>query len=199
MGRFQVKYLIFSDIHGSASACEKILQHFNNLKADYLVLLGDVLYHGPRNPLPQGHDPKKVAELLNAYADKIICCRGNCDAEVEEMVLKFPVLQSYSFIIDQGIRIFCTHGHIYAPCRADGNIAVAGSKIPSLSGLGAIFYGHTHVQVLEKNKSGLVVCNPGSISLPKENSPAGFATYENGLVALYNLDGELLKELNVCQ
>ena len=193
-----MKYLIFSDVHGSASACEKVLQHFEQLHADYLVLLGDVLYHGPRNPFPDGHEPKKVAELLNAYADKIICCRGNCDAEVEEMVLKFPVLGSYSFIVDNGIRLFCTHGHVYSPERSDGNIAVSGSKIPQVAGIDVVFYGHTHVQVLEKNKSGIIVCNPGSVSLPKENSPAGFAVYEANKVSLYNLKGELLKEMNVC-
>lgn len=189
-----MKYLVFSDIHGSASACQKILEHFINFHADYMILLGDVLYHGPRNPLPEGHNPKKVAELLNEYSDKIICCRGNCDAEVEEMVLNFPVLSSYSLVVDQGIKLFCSHGHIYAPERSDGKIAVDGSKKPSISGLGVFFYGHTHVQVLEKNKSGLIICNPGSISLPKGGTPAGFAIYEDRKVTLYSLDGNIIKE-----
>jgi len=192
-----MKYLVFSDIHGSASACQKILNHFTQMKADYMILLGDLLYHGPRNPLPEGDEPKKTAELLNAFADKIICCRGNCDAEVEEMVLNFPVLSSYSLIVDNGVKLFCTHGHVYSPEREDGSVAVAGSRIPQLSGSSVIFYGHTHIQVLEKNRKGITVCNPGSVSLPKGESPAGFAIYEDGKISLYNIEGQVLKELKI--
>ena len=193
-----MKYLIFSDVHGSAAACEKILEHFKKLNADYMILLGDILYHGPRNPLPEGHNPQKLAELLNGYADRLICCRGNCDAEVDQMVLNFPVLADYSFVVDEGVKIFCSHGHIYAPLRADGNIAVEGSKIPAIAKTGIVFYGHTHVQVLEKNKDGIIVCNPGSVSLPKGETPAGFAIYENACVTLYDIEGKPLKQLH-CQ
>ena len=135
-----MKYLIFSDVHGSAAACEKILEHFKRLNVDYMILLGDILYHGPRNPLPEGHNPKKVAELLNSYADQLICCRGNCDAEVDQMVLNFPVLADFAFVVDEGIKIFCSHGHIYSPLRADGNIAVESSKIPAIAKSGIDLY-----------------------------------------------------------
>ncbi len=185
-----MKYLICSDIHGSAEACEKILSFYTDMQCDYLVLLGDILYHGPRNPLPQGHDPKKTASLLNAHAGTIIACRGNCDAEVDQMMLEFPVLADYTFITDQGVRLFCTHGHVYSPVRADGGLAVPGSKEPCVAGCDAVFYGHTHIQVLEKNKAGILVCNPGSVSLPKAESPAGFSVYENGRITLYSMTGE---------
>ncbi|QTQ12702.1 phosphodiesterase [Treponema parvum] len=191
-----MKYLIFSDIHGSATACEKVIEQFSKMKADHIILLGDILYHGPRNPLPEGHNPGRVAEILNPLANKIICCRGNCDAEVEEMVLKFPVLGTYSLVVDEGVRLFCTHGHVYAPERADGNVAVSGSKTPPISDSAVIFYGHTHIQVLEKNKSGVLVCNPGSVSLPKGGSPAGFAVYENKTVTLYDMEAKILNSLH---
>ena len=191
-----MKYLIFSDVHGSAAACEKILEHFKRLNVDYMILSGDILYHGPRNPLPEGHNPKKVAELLNSYADQLICCRGNCDAEVDQMVLNFPVLADFAFVVDEGIKIFCSHGHIYSPLRADGNIAVESSKIPAIAKAGIAFYGHTHVQVLEKNADGIIVCNPGSVSLPKGETPAGFAVYENACVTLYDIEGNPLKQLH---
>ena len=191
-----MKYLIFSDVHGSAAACEKILEHFKRLNVDYMILLGDILYHGPRNPLPEGHNPKKVAELLNSYADQLICCRGNCDAEVDQMVLNFPVLADFAFVVDEGIKIFCSHGHIYSPLRADGNIAVESSKIPAIAKAGIAFYGHTHVQVLEKNADGIIVCNPGSVYLPKGETPDAFAVYENSCVTLYDIEGNPLKQLH---
>ena len=107
-----MKYFICSDIHGSETALKKILEQYKMHNADYLILLGDILYHGPRNPLPEGHNPKGVVELLNPLADKIIACRGNCDAEVDQMLLSFPVLADYSFIVDNGLKFFCTHGLI---------------------------------------------------------------------------------------
>ena len=202
-----MKYLICSDIHGSASACQKVIQYFRDMHCDYLIILGDILYHGPRNPLPEGHNPKLVAQMLNERADKIIACRGNCDAEVDQMVLHFPILSDYNLVVDEGIRIFCTHGHIYAPERSDDSIAVEGSSVPPLwsstpalhgTSLPVLYdnsivlYGHTHIQVLEKNKAGSIVCNPGSVSLPKGESPAGFALYENGQISLFNINGEIL-------
>lgn len=195
-----MKYLICSDIHGSETACKKIVDYFNKFNCDKILLLGDVLYHGPRNPLPQGHNPKGVIELLNPLADKIIACRGNCDAEVDQMVLKFSVLADYSQIYDDQLQIFCTHGHVYAPVLADGKIPAGcetASKKPVVNVPGVIFYGHTHVTVLEKNSDGIVVCNPGSTSLPKGGTESGFAILENNTITLYNMDGNAIRSLEI--
>ena len=195
-----MKYLICSDIHGSQTACEKIVKYFNEFKCEKLLILGDILYHGPRNPLPEGHNPKGVIELLNSMADKIIACRGNCDAEVDQMVLKFSVLADYSQIFNDGLEIFCTHGHVYAPLRADGKIPAGcetASKRPIVQTPSVVFYGHTHVSVLERNEAGIVVCNPGSPSLPKGGTAAGFAVLEDRIVTLYNLQGDKIQSLQI--
>lgn len=192
-----MKYFIMSDIHGSAVCCEKALEQFSSLKCDEIILLGDILYHGPRNSLPEEYNPKKVTELLNPLAGKIIACRGNCDSEVDQMVLDFPIMADYSFVVDEGKRIFCTHGHIYSPERAEGQIAVPGSMIPKIKDRAVVFYGHTHIQVLEKNRAGIVVCNPGSVSLPKNESKAGFAVYENSKVTLFELSGKEISSLSL--
>lgn len=200
-----MKYLIFSDIHGSQTSCQKVVSFFEKLNCDKIIILGDVLYHGPRNPLPQGHNPKGVIEILNSYADKIFCCRGNCDAEVDQMVLNFQVLSDFVQLFDDGLEIFCSHGHVYAPVLNDGNKPAGcetASKSPKFQGSGIFFYGHTHVSVLEKNQTGVVVCNPGSISLPKGGTQAGFAVLEtkcagnvNHKISLYNIEGKVLKNL----
>lgn len=194
-----MKYLICSDIHGSETACAKIVDFFGKFHCDKILILGDVLYHGPRNPLPEGHNPKGVIELLNPLADKIYACRGNCDAEVDQMVLNFSVLSDFVQIVDDDVQIFCTHGHVYAPLRADGNIpelCPPTSKRPSVSGNSVVFYGHTHISVLEKNADGIVVCNPGSTSLPKGGTEAGFAIYENRKISLFNMEGNEINSLN---
>jgi putative phosphoesterase len=184
-----MKYFICSDIHGSAAACGKALSFFSRMNCDFLVLLGDILYHGPRNPLPEGYDPKEVAGMLNPLAEKVIACRGNCDAEVDQMVLNFPLLSDYTLVVDEGVRLFCTHGHIYSPLRAGGESAVAGSRQPTTGKNSVVLYGHTHIQVLEKNETGALVCNPGSVSLPKSGSRAGFAVYEGRRMALFSMSG----------
>jgi len=195
-----MKYLICSDIHGSAERCQKVLNQFTALNCDKIIILGDILYHGPRNPLPEGHNPKAVAEMLNAISDKIIACRGNCDAEVDQMVLSFQCMSDYVQLVDEGVTLFCTHGHVYAPLLADGNQpkgTETANKKPLIPVPSVIFYGHTHVPVLEKNQAGNLVCNPGSTSLPKNDSEPGFAVYEKKSVTLYNLDGKVLKVSNV--
>lgn len=176
-----MKYLICSDIHGSETAAKKITEIVDREKCDYLILLGDILYHGPRNPLPQGHNPKGVVEALNAIAAKIIACRGNCDAEVDQMLLHFHLMSDYCLVVDNGVRMFCTHGHIYDPEKAEN--------------CDVFFSGHTHVQVLKKNSAGIIICNPGSVSLPKENSPAGYAIYEDRVISLYDIDGKKIRSL----
>ncbi|MGL6174045.1 MAG: phosphodiesterase [Cellulosilyticaceae bacterium] len=175
-----MKYMIISDIHGSKSFTEHVLNVFEHEHCDKLIILGDILYHGPRNPLPIGHDPQGVVSLLNAYASQIIAVRGNCEAEVDQMLLDFPCLSDYALIVDNGTTLFATHGHIYSE-----------TNLPKLHAGDFFFYGHTHLWV-SKVQDGLNICNPGSISLPKENRPATYAIYENNKVHIYTLDGQLL-------
>ena len=200
-----MKYLIFSDIHGSQTSCQKVISFFEKFNCDKIIILGDVLYHGPRNPLPQGHNPKGVIEILNSYSDKIFCCRGNCDAEVDQMVLNFQVLSDFVQLFDSNLEIFCSHGHIYAPVLHDGTKPAGcetASKTSRIQSPGVFFYGHTHVSVLEKNQAGITVCNPGSISLPKGGTEAGFAVLEtknsenlNHKISLFSMEGKVIKTL----
>lgn len=175
-----MKYLIFSDIHGSATRTQEIVDIFQKEMCDRMIILGDVLYHGPRNPLPEGHNPKEVVTLLNAHKDKIICVRGNCEAEVDQMVLEFPCLGEYTIVVDEGVRLFATHGHHYNP-----------EHLPSLTKGDIFLYGHTHLWEV-REREGIVICNPGSISLPKEGRPATYAIYEKGSLSVYTLSGECL-------
>ena len=191
-----MKYFICSDIHGSEPACKKLIEQFNEHKCDKMLILGDILYHGPRNQLPLGYNPKEVISLLNPIANKIIACRGNCDAEVDQMVLQFSCMADFVEIVDNGVTIFCTHGHVYAPVLSDGKKPTGcetASKKTLVNAPGIVFYGHTHVSVLEKKSDGIVVCNPGSPSIPKNGTEPGFALFENGTVQLFNLDGKVLK------
>jgi len=179
-----MKYLIASDIHGSAKYCEALLQAYEREKADRLVLLGDILYHGPRNDLPEGYAPKKVIELLNAMKDRILCVRGNCDTEVDQMVLDFPVLADYA-ILDLGSRlVYATHGHVYNT-----------SKLPPLGKDDILLHGHTHIPACT-GESGVLYLNPGSVSIPKEKSPHSYMTLENGLFLWKTLEGEEYKRFN---
>jgi len=191
-----MKYLIISDIHGSATCCEKAINQFEKHSCDMIICLGDVLYHGARNPLPEGYDNPRVADILNPYADRMICCRGNCDCEVCEMVLDFPLMQDYNFVVDNGIRIMATHGHVYSPLMPETNAPlVPGSKPPQKLGWDIFLYGHTHIPVLYKDDMGRIICNPGSTTLPKNGSEKGIAIYENGGISLMNIDGKLIKDL----
>jgi putative phosphoesterase len=173
-----MKYLIASDIHGSAEAAEKIIGLYQSLEPDYLILLGDLLYHGPRNPLPGGHGPQKVAELFNGCKDAVIAVRGNCDAEIDRELLKFPCSGDYVLLADGDRTFFLTHGHLY---RED--------HLPFALKPGAVFLsGHTHVWRLEE-RNGIVCCNPGSAALPKGPSPiAAYAFYDNGRLGVYSLE-----------
>lgn len=170
-----------------------------------LILLGDILYHGPRNSLPDNYNPKEVCALLNPLGDRIIACRGNCDSEVDQMVLSFPMLSDYSFLCDDGVRIFASHGHLYSPERESSltdnssgkEPVIQGSTIPPLAGSAIELFGHIHIQMLYKTNEGITVCNPGSISLPKNNSAPGFALYEKKHIALYNMNGSIEREADI--
>lgn len=181
-----MRYLILSDIHGSLTALNAVLPYFEQFKCNYILLLGDILYHGPRNPLPEGYAPKEVAERLNEYADKIVAVRGNCDCEVDQMLLHFPCQADYVPVFDNGVMLLLSHGHVYAP-----------HNMPSLCGASLFLYGHTHLWELTRNKEGVWLCNPGSLSLPKENRPASFAVYDNGIITIYTLLGEVLAQSTV--
>ena len=180
-----MKYIIASDIHGSALWCKKLLDAFKKENGDRLILLGDILYHGPRNDLPDGYAPKEVIELLNAMKGRVISVRGNCEAEVDQMVLSFPVLADYTMLPIESKTVFLTHGHIYNE-----------NNLPPLCDGDVLVHGHTHVPVCEK-RDGYVLINPGSVSIPKENSHHGYAVLENGEFILKDFDGEIKKRINI--
>ena len=174
-----MKWLIASDIHGSAYYCEKLIRAFESEKADRLLLLGDILYHGPRNDLPKDYAPKKVIAMLNAVADSIVCVRGNCDGEVDDMVLDFPVLAEYAIVSDPSLGssvIFATHGHHFNA-----------SSLPKLKSGDVLLHGHTHIPVFERVGDVFVV-NPGSVSIPKNGSENSYMIFENGCFELKSLD-----------
>ena len=177
-----MKWLIASDIHGSAYWCRRLLEKYAQEKADRLILLGDVLYHGPRNDLPDGYAPKKVIEMLNGVSDSILCVRGNCDTEVDQMVLKFPVLADYALFELSERMIYMTHGHVYNE-----------NNLPPLREGDILLHGHTHVSKCVDH-GNYVYMNPGSVSIPKENTPHGYMTLENGTFLWKSLDGEIIKE-----
>lgn len=160
-----MKLFIASDIHGSAVWCKKMLEAFEKEGADRLVLLGDILYHGPRNPLPDGYAPKEVFEMLNPLAGKIVAVRGNCDSEVDQMVLEFNVSSDYAEIWDGGKKIVLSHGHRLVPPLGQDDLYIT---------------GHTHVPLNVVEKEGYLHLNPGSVSLPKEGSAHGYILYDNG-------------------
>lgn len=170
-----MKFLIASDIHGSAFWCRKLVEKFEEEGADALLLLGDILYHGPRNPLPDGYSPKEVCELLNPLASKIVAVRGNCDAEVDQMVLDFNVSSDYATVCDGGVKLTLSHGHRAVPALKSGDIYLT---------------GHTHVPLDCVEKEGYIHLNPGSTSLPKEDSPHGYILYSDKTFFFKTFDGK---------
>lgn len=170
-----MKLCIASDIHGSQTATKKIVKVFKEENCDYLLLLGDILYHGPRNPLPEGHNPQGVAEILNSVKESIIAVKGNCDAEIDQMLLEFPCMGEYTMIVDGSRKIFATHGHTYSP-----------ENLPKLHGISYFFSGHTHISYVEK-RGDLTLCNPSSASLPKDGKDPSVAIYENGNIKIVPL------------
>lgn len=157
-----MRLMIASDIHGSAYYCRKMIETYKEERAERLLLLGDILYHGPRNDLPEEYNPKEVIALLNGMKEEILCVRGNCDTEVDQMVLEFPVMAEYALLEVNGRTMFATHGHKLHP-----------QNPPALKKGDILLNGHTHVQKMEQLGDFLYL-NPGSVSLPKENSPHGY-------------------------
>ena len=172
-----MKWMIASDLHGSAYYCRKMLEAFEREGADRLFLLGDLLYHGPRNDLPREYAPKEVIPLLNGKKEKLFCVRGNCDAEVDQMVLEFPVLADYA-VLPVGQRlIYATHGHIYHV-----------KNLPPLAPRDVLLHGHTHVPAWTEFGQGNLYLNPGSVSIPKENSPHSYMTLEGNTMQWKELE-----------
>ena len=178
-----MKLIIASDIHGSIKYCRELFEAVKREEADKILLLGDLLYHGPRNDLPDEYTPKEVISLLNEHKDKIFAVRGNCDTEVDQMVLDFPILADYC-IIPVGTRImYATHGHNYNP-----------QNPPKLNKGDILLNGHTHVTACE-NREEYYYFNPGSISIPKENTQRGYILLENNKFTWKTLDGTAFNEI----
>ncbi len=182
------RYMIASDLHGSATYTRKLLEAYQREKPDRLILLGDILYHGPRNDLPAGYNPKEVIALLSPLADKILCVRGNCDAEVDQMVLPFPLMADYSLLPVEDMTVFITHGHHYNT-----------QNPPPLRRGDVLLHGHTHVPACLHQPGGWWYLNPGSVSIPKEGSPHGYMTLEDGTFYWKTLEGRVWQDAPLCE
>lgn len=179
-----MKLLIASDIHGDFSSAEAIISAFNHEECNNILLLGDILYHGPRNDLPDTYAPKLVIALLNSYSDKIIAVRGNCDAEVDQMVLNFPIMDDYRQLQLDGLTIFATHGHHHNT-----------QTPPTLNNGDILLHGHTHVLKIEKFGNNNTYINPGSIALPKEGNPRSYMLYENRCFTIKDINGKIITQI----
>ncbi|MBQ9519350.1 MAG: phosphodiesterase [Firmicutes bacterium] len=181
-----MKLMFASDIHGSAYYCEKVLEAYKKENAERLILLGDLLYHGPRNDLPRDYDTRKVTAMLNSVKNVICAVRGNCEAEVDQMVLEFPCMADYMLLpLDGGKCAFVTHGHLYnndtPPLLNDGDILI---------------HGHTHEKVIEKAHNYIYI-NPGSASLPKDDDIHSYMVYDNGEFIIKDFDGNNIKSYKI--
>ena len=178
-----MRLMIASDIHGSAKWCEQLLEAWQREKPDRLVLLGDLLYHGPRNDLPEGYVPKEVIAMLNDIAPHLLCVRGNCEAEVDQMVLSFPVMADYSVLLVDGHSIYVTHGHVHNE-----------DNPPPLQPGDILLCGHTHIPCCHRHEDFIYV-NPGSVSIPKQNTPHSYTMLEDGRMVWKDLYGrEFMQE-----
>jgi len=172
-----MKWFIASDIHGSEYYCRKMVEAYKAENADRLLLLGDILYHGPRNNLPKEHNPKAVIDMLNSLKNDILAVRGNCDTEVDQMVLAFPILADYCVISDNNTTIFATHGHLYNE-----------NYLPPLHKGDILLNGHTHVPKCTEHDN-YVYMNPGSASIPKEDSWHGYMIFNDNEFIWKDFDG----------
>lgn len=180
-----MKIMVASDIHGSALYCRRMLERFDEEGADKLLLLGDLLYHGPRNPLPEEYNPKAVAEMLNARKQQILCVRGNCDGEVDQMMLEFPIMADYCILSVGSRMVFATHGHHHNE-----------NSLPMLQEGDILLHGHTHIPVLE-DRGAYMLANPGSVTLPKQESVRGYLLLEEGALTLKDLDNTTEQKLSI--
>ena len=178
-----MKIMIASDIHGSAYYCRKLLEAFHTEQAGRLLLLGDILYHGPRNDLPKDYAPKEVITMLNEMKEHIFCVRGNCDGDVDQMVLDFPIMADYCILPVGDKLIYATHGHNH-------NL----SSLPPMQPGDILLHGHTHVPAWERFGSNNIYFNPGSVSIPKSGSAHSYMIIDNNTVYWKSLDGEMYHE-----
>ena len=179
-----MKIMFFSDVHGSPENMELLLKRMEGFQPDHLVLLGDALYHGPRNPLKVDYAPQITAKLLNSVKEKLTAVRGNCDSEVDQMMLEYPMMSDYATLLADGYRFFLTHGHCWNP----------GNPPPIGSG-DVLCYGHTHIPQAERSECGMTFFNPGSLSLPKGGYPASYGIYENRSLKVVELEsGNILMQ-----
>ena len=162
-----MKIMFISDIHGMHETLKQALDHADRLSVDQIVILGDILYHGPRNGVPSVYDPPAVAEMLNARKDQILAVRGNCDAEVDQMLLKFPIMSDYAELAVDGHRFFLTHGHLWNA-----------ENLPAIPAGTTLVHGHTHIPEDRMLECGIRIFNPGSISLPKQQTPQSFGFFD---------------------
>ncbi len=176
-----MKLMIASDIHGSAYYCKKMLERYQEEGAERLLLLGDLLYHGPRNDLPREYAPKEVISMLNGAREELLCVRGNCDAEVDQMVLQFPILSESMLLYLDGHLVFATHGHVHNE-----------KNLPPLKAGDVLLHGHTHVQAME-DRGDYVYLNPGSVSIPKNGNENSYMIYENGRFIIKNIEGSEIR------
>ena len=180
-----MKLMFASDIHGSAYYCRKMLEAYQAEEAGRLILLGDILYHGPRNDLPKEYAPKEVIAMLNPMKNDICAVRGNCEAEVDQMVLDFPVMADYALILYGERNLYATHGHIYNE-----------NNLPPLKNGDILIHGHTHVLKAE-HREGYILLNPGSVSIPKEGNIPTYAVLEDGIFTIKGFEGEIVKTLDL--
>ena len=180
-----MKVLFASDIHGSAYFFFFFLEIYGQSGADRLILLGDILYHGPRNDLPRDYNPKQVIAMLNQYKDQIYAIRGNCDTEVDQMVLEFPILADYALLALNNKTFYATHGHKYNQ-----------DNLPPMMPGDILIHGHTHLLKAERTES-ITVLNPGSVSIPKGGNPNTYALLEDTLFTIFSLDKDVVKQMEL--
>ncbi len=180
-----MKLVFISDIHGSLKYTKMALKAFEEEKGTNLVILGDILYHGPRNPLPEEYNPQGVIELLNSINNKIVAVRGNCEAEVDQMLLDFPCMADYSIIFVEGKRLFITHGHIFNE-----------NNMPKLSAGDVLIHGHTHI-LNSIIKDGVKIINPGSISYPKEGNPHSYGVLDGNIFTIKDFEGNIINTIKI--
>lgn len=179
-----MKYFVISDLHGSVDCVKKVLDIYQNDNFDGLIILGDQLYHGPRNPLPDSYNPAEVLELLNKFSGKIIAVRGNCDSEVDQMVLEYPIMDDYKVIDLKNRKLFISHGHIYSP-----------EELPKeMKKTDVFLFGHIHLPIA-KEENGVYIGNPGSITLPKGGNPNSYGIITDVGFTVYDFSENILKQI----
>lgn len=180
-----MKIIVASDIHGSAYYCRKMIETYKKEAGERLLLLGDILYHGPRNDLPKEYAPKEVIAMLNEMKEEICAVRGNCDTEVDQMVLEFPILADYSLLMLGDACIYVTHGHAYNR-----------EHLPPLKAGDVLLHGHTHIYCADQSEGNLIL-NPGSVSIPKGGNPPTYGVLEDGWFRVKDFEGHVLIEQRI--